>query len=999
MSCSESSNTYLGFLSEGYSGDVEHVTGLDPGVSLEIMDSNFPFQYEFLEVSFTPGETTAIIRTKKPFDADVIPESFDGSLAYNVLITCPTKKRETHRRIIKIIDLNDNSPVFEKKLYSTSISEIREVNTDVLLVRAVDRDITPAYRSVTYSYEPETEDFSLSDSGVFTLMRRLNYDVVPKYNFIVTARDMDGNNDTTSVEITVEDADNLNLYFSHSLYEAVIPENWEGVLSEIKPEPIKAQNGDIGNVNIIYSITSVSPRHYQTNLNISINTGVLTVVTSFDKEEMDSGVISVIIQATQTDDPLKIANAVVSVTVEDLNDNAPQFDQSDYNVSLLENSPVGTVVVRAIVTDLDQGGFVGTLKILPESTLFSMSHDGTLRVINSEALDREVIETCRFQIVAVDQPPDSQSATAQLTITVLDYNDNAPQFPSIPSPLQFPEGEYSEENPGEILTILPTDADSGLNGEATLSLSPPHPLFTFREDGMLLVVGPLDRESKETYDLVLLASDKGSPQRENMTIITVTVTDVNDNSPKFSSSIYDISIPLKDAEEGKLLMTLRATDPDTGINSLITYSFSTGHSPYLAIDSKTGEVTLTADVTEETTIHTTAVATDHGTPPLNTTARVVVNIRNVSMVEGVAFQSLSYNFSLPENQQIGVTVGQVHASSVINQYEISYNLKTHNDLFSINNDGTILTKGQLDKEQQEWYFLDVEAVDTRTPPTSAMAVVRIQVEDVNESPEFSSKDYEASVFSIAPYKTSVIQVKALDPDAGDSSRLVYSLSGGSSAFDVDPASGLVYVVSAAGLGGQNVTLEVKATDPQGLYATATINVMVQGSVSSSDVTTISLNQAANIVERKVPEVEKALGKALGWTIHIIHVWSSDGEETQILKASIRTLVSFTTLDGDKPVSSGKVQKKLQTESDEVNTELALVFGNDVQFHIVTELPNPSSNQDTVIALGVLFAVCLLALIVASVFAVRKSKDKGSDTDSMDNPADFKESNLRLTRRD
>lgn len=86
-----------------------------------------------------------------------------------------------------------------------------------------------------------------------------------------------------------------------------------------------------------------------------------------------------------------------------------------------------------------------------------------------------------FQVVAVDQDPDGLNATAQINITVLDYNDNSPQFPSIPDPLQITEGDYSEENPGEIFTIVPTDADIGSNGEVTLLLASPHPLFSFRE--------------------------------------------------------------------------------------------------------------------------------------------------------------------------------------------------------------------------------------------------------------------------------------------------------------------------------------------------------------------------------------------------------------------------------------------------------------------------------------------------------------------------------------
>ncbi|MEQ2278203.1 hypothetical protein XENORESO_014101 [Xenotaenia resolanae] len=350
-------------------------------------------------------------------------------------------------------------------------------------------------------------------------------------------------------------------------------------------------------------------------------------------------------------------------------------------------------------------------------------------------------------------------------------------------------------------------------------------------------------------------------------------------------------------------------------------------------------------------------------------AHVVVNIRVASLVEGVAFQSFSYNFSLPENNLQGTTVGQVRASSGSNLYEVSYSLKTHTDLFSINSDGAIMTTKELDKEQQEWYILDV----------------RIQVEDVNESPEFSSKDYEASVFMIAAYKTPVIQVKALDPDVGDSSGLVYSLSD-SSSFDVEPASGLVYVVSAADLGGKTVPLEVKATDGQGLYATATVKVIVEDSASSSDVTIISLNQLANVVESKVPELEESLGKVLGWAVNIIQVWSSVGEETRMLRASVRTMVSFVAHDKGEAISAEEVRKKLQSASNDVKAELVLLFGDGVNFNVETGSPSSTSDQVAVIVLGILLGVTVLGLIVAVVFVVRfkrNGKRKESDKESFD----------------
>ena len=102
----------------------------------------------------------------------------------------------------------------------------------------------------------------------------------------------------------------------------------------------------------------------------------------------------------------------------------------------------------------------------------------------------------------------------------------------------------------------------------------------------------------------------------------------------------------------------------------------------------------------------------------------MVNLRIVSLIEGVAFLSSSYNFNLPENQPAGLTVGKVQASSGSDLYDVAYTLKTHTDVFSLNASGAILTKTELDKEKQEWYILDVEAVDTRSPPTTAVAMVR-----------------------------------------------------------------------------------------------------------------------------------------------------------------------------------------------------------------------------------------------------------------------------------
>nr|XP_033478927.1 protocadherin Fat 4 [Epinephelus lanceolatus] len=884
--------------------------------------------------------------------------------------------------VVQVTDINDNSPVFTSSSVTESVPEDAEIGSNVTVVPATDKD-SSFNKEIRYSLRGGEGRFSVDPvSGMVSVAGALDRETKAEYNVLVVAEDQGRpvRSATASLLVRVSDINDNVPKFSEAEYPVEVLETesvGKSLLTLSAVDPDEGANG-----RVTYSIFQQSPSSDLPVFELDSSSGTLRLAQPLDYSEVK--VYSLIVQASDGGTPSLVGNGSVVVKVKDVNNNPPEFSKERYDVAVFENLASGASILTLEVTDRDEGGFSDGYFLYTKDT-FDINRQGVVSLRKDVTLDRETTDSYVLQVVAVDQVTDGLSSTAQLNITVLDYNDNAPQFPSIPDPLTIPEDDYSEENPGEIFTIVPTDADLGPNGEVTLSLPSPHPLFRFREDGTLLAVGSLDRESREMYDLVVRASDKGSPQRENVTTVRVRLIDVNDNRPEFSSSSYVSSILLKDAEEGKLLLNLSATDRDAGNNSLITYSFSAGSSPYLALDSESGAVTLTSDlanVTEDTTIVLTAMAKDNGQPPLHSTARVVVNLRVVSLVEGVAFRSSSYNFSLLENQPVGVMVGRVWASSGSNLYNVSYTLKTHTDLFSVNASGAVLTRTVLDKEEQEWYFLDVEAVDTRTPPTTAVAMVRVQVEDVNEPPQFPSEVYRASVFSIAPYKTPVIYVKASDPDVGEDGQLVYSVSGDSPYFDVEPSSGLVYLVSVVGLAGQTAVVEVKAKDRGDLYATTKVEVEVQGSASSDDVAVISLNKHANIVEQKVPQLEKSLGAALEWTVNIIEVTSANGGSSQSrsLRAAVKTLVSFISVDGGEVVSSEEVTKKLKSKSAAVTAELTEVFGEDLHFDV--EMPqSPAPNQAVVIALGVLLALSMLGLIVSVALIIRfKMTQKHQDTD-------------------
>ncbi|XP_062389788.1 protocadherin 18-like [Sardina pilchardus] len=313
------------------------------------------------------------------------------------------------------------------------------------------------------------------------------------------------------------------------------------------------------------------------------------------------------------------------------------------------------------------------------------------------------------------------------------------------------------------------------------------------------------------------------------------------------------------------------------------------------------------------------------------------------------------------------------ASSGSSLIDVSYNLKTHTDLFSVDTSGSVRTLVELDKEEKEFYAISVEATDTRVPPNTALTVVTVQVDDVNEVPVFDRDLYSAEIFSIAPFKDSVVKVKATDPDVGET--LSYSLVEPSSMFAVEPSSGQVYVVSVAGESGK-VSLQVKVEDQQGLYATTTVEVTVKES-KDDNVVVIYLNQPINVVEEKRSQLEESLERVLGWTVTVISIANSNGEATDrrsLSSRAVRTYVGFVAMDASGTIQSAKeVQRKLTDEKEKVQAELEQVFGSGLEHEVEKSTGGAESGSMVAIILGVLLGLTMVALVVVVTVSVIKFK--------------------------
>ncbi|OPJ88317.1 protocadherin alpha-8 [Patagioenas fasciata monilis] len=263
----------------------------------------------------------------------------------------------------------------------------------------------------------------------------------------------------------------------------------------------------------------------------------------------------------------------------------------------------------------------------------------------------------------------------ELVISVLDANDNAPQFTQPVYKVQLPENAVE----GTLVALLnATDPDEGLNdvganAQLSYTLSPTE---HFRLDLQksnernivpdLVLTKALDRESLPVHRLVLTASDGGRPSLTSTMELVVSVLDANDNAPQFNQSVYKVQLP-ENAVEGTLVTLLNATDPDEGINSEVTYT-ATNFIPrsgrdVIAVNPKTGEIRLTGSLDfEEVSIYDFRIeARDKGWPPLSGHCSVELEVLDVNdNAPEVWVTSLSV--PVPEDAAVGTVVALLSVS-------------------------------------------------------------------------------------------------------------------------------------------------------------------------------------------------------------------------------------------------------------------------------------------------------------------------------------------------
>ena len=434
------------------------------------------------------------------------------------------------------------------------------------------------------------------------------------------------------------------------------------------------------------------------------------------------------------------------------------------------------------------------------SPLFRISKK-TGKLYTAQTLDAESLCTfnkeCFVMVDVAVQKSKRIMKILEVKVKIQDVNDHQPEFPDKQVNIQFSEGDRigikksipnaKDKDFGTMNSLISYQLKKNKDEPFKMSVAKK---VDGTSDLSIELEKMLDREVKDAYKLQVIAKDGGSPAKETVLFVHITVTDINDNPPIFSQNVYNVSIKNNPSETSSIA-TLSATDLDSGKNGRVTYHFSTKTSDvaksHFKLNEQTGQIFLEKkfSLNNMLTHNLYVEAQDGGTPPLSSLAMVLVNVinqQNNAPVIHLKFLSASGkdSTSVSEDIEVGSSIAYVKVTDndVGQNGEVSCDL--HYDKFKLQSLDTkkyqVIVKKALDRETEAKHEIIISCQDKGSPALQSKSKFSIQVTDVNDvRPQFSVETFKFFIEENKKSRFSVGFINATDPDLGLGGKLTYSL--------------------------------------------------------------------------------------------------------------------------------------------------------------------------------------------------------------------------------
>ncbi|KAM4875248.1 protocadherin alpha-12-like [Thomomys bottae] len=634
-----------------------------------------------------------------------------------------------------------------------------------------------------------------------------------------------------------------------------------------------AQDLGLEPAELVPRLFRVASRERGDLLEVNLQNGILFVNSRLDREELcgRSAECSLHLEVI-VDRPLQVFH--VEVEVRDVNDNPPVFTEIQQKVLVSESAPLDSQFPLEGASDAD----IGVNSLL--TYMLSVNEYFTLKTVTKKdknvlpvlilrkLLDREETQELSLLLMVIDGGKPELTGSAQIQVTILDVNDNAPEFDKPSYKVTLFE---NVQNNTRVIQLNASDPDDGLNREISYGIRKILPrseeyLFSINEDtGEIRIYGKLDFEENNAYEIHVYAIDKGIPSMVGHSMVFVEVLDLNDNIPEII--ITSMTLPVReDAQVGTVIALISVSDRDSGVNGQVTCSL-TPSVPFRLVSTFKNHYSLVLDsaLDRETVSAYQVVVTarDGGSPPLWATASVSVEVADVND-NAPAFAQAEYTVFVKENNAPGSHIFTVRARDADAQENarVSYALverrvgeRALSSYVSVHAEsGKVHALQPLDREELELLRFQVSARDAGVPALGSNVTLQVFVLDENDNapallaPAGGGALSEALLRSVGAGHV-VTKVRAVDADSGYNAWLSYELQppagadGARSPFRVGLYTGEISTTRApdeADAPRQRLLVLVKDHGEPALTATATVLVSLVDSGQEPKTSRVSL---------------------------------------------------------------------------------------------------------------------------------------------------------------
>ncbi|XP_060771149.1 protocadherin alpha-2-like isoform X2 [Neoarius graeffei] len=472
----------------------------------------------------------------------------------------------------------------------------------------------------------------------------------------------------------------------------------------------------------------------------------LVLQKALDREKQP--VIQLMLTAVDGGKPPRSGTLQIIINVGDVNDNIPVFSKALYKARVTENSPFGTSVISIHATDIDEGkngeivySFVNQNKNNQVQAFYIDPETGLITV--KGVVDYETQNAAEIRVQAKDKGQEPRAALCKVLVEIVDINDNVPEI-SVNSLVNVIKEDAAAGTMVGLITVK--DGDAGKNGAVKLKVASSVPFkiqHTYKNKYSVVVDGPLDRESVSQYNISLSATDEGTPPLSSTTVITVDISDANDNVPRFHDTVMNVYVK-ENSQVGAVIHTLYAFDPDIGDNARISYSLlENSKNSYVTsmvnINSDSGDIhsLQSFNYEELKKIQFKVQATDSGVPPLssNVTVNVFIldeNDNSPRILAPYSDHGSVHSENIPYSAEAGYFVAKIRAVDSDSGYNalLSYHISEPkgNNLFRIGtSSGEIRTKRKMSDNDLKTHPLVILVSDNGEPSLSATVSVDVVV--------------------------------------------------------------------------------------------------------------------------------------------------------------------------------------------------------------------------------------------------------------------------------